>query len=66
MSAQKERFIEGTDGVLIIADWRWWVANEDEIDDWMHDNLTHFVKEGMVITFTDSKELLWFLLRWQQ
>lgn len=61
----RERFIAAPDQVLIIADWRWWVTNQDEIDDWMHDNLKNWKHEGMVLTFYDEKEYMLFLLRWQ-
>lgn len=72
--AQKGRFIhtgpfdeEMPYHYIIIADYRWWAANEREIETWMDHCLPRGRKhvQGMVVVIENEADASNFLLRWQ-
>lgn len=52
--------------VLIIADYRWWTANDTAILDWMDANLPRGRdhQTGMIVSFDSDQDLTIFLLKW--
>lgn len=51
--------------MLFVADYKWWIANQEEIETWMDQNL-RLGKEhlqGMVITFDTNNDRALFMLR---
>lgn len=51
---------------IIIADYRWWVAHEQEIHQWMTLSLPLGIRhhQGMVVTLEHERDVSNFLLRW--
>lgn len=51
---------------LMIQDYRWWVANEREILNWMAEHLPRGIdhQAGMTIDFDTEQDRMMFLLRW--
>lgn len=51
--------------MLFVADYKWWVENQEEIESWMDQNLRlgreHL--QGMVITFDTNDDRALFMLR---
>lgn len=52
---------------IIITDYRWWVANEHEIYNWMRACLPRGIAhhQGMVVVIEHDHDASNFLLRWQ-
>jgi hypothetical protein len=64
------RFMPATLGEIpcvLIADFRWWVRNESEIEPWMDAYLQDGsdARNGMIVEFADQEEMMLFLLTWQ-
>ena len=57
---------EGMSHSLIISDFNNWVDKEKEINEWMEKNLARGVdcRQGMIITFDTTLEMMSFLLKW--
>jgi hypothetical protein len=49
---------------VVIADFAWWVAVEDEVREWCLDNRIRTQQQGMVIQFDDDESFTMFMLRW--
>ena len=51
---------------LIIIDYNWWSANEQEIHEWMAANLPRGIHHrfGMIVSFENDQDRMMFLLRW--
>jgi hypothetical protein len=51
---------------LIIADWQFWLANEDQIEKWVISFLPRGLEhiKGMTVEFDSDNQLTHFLLRW--
>lgn len=65
------RFVESNDGIVgnptfVIADTKWWTANEEELAYWLLENTERGLntREGMILTFASDEEAMWFKLRW--
>ena len=52
--------------ILMIADYKWWTNNENEILMWMEEHLPRGRdhQQGMILSFDGKEDLTWFLLRW--
>ena len=69
MTIPKGRFvvfdkIYGIHRGVVIADFAWWVAVEDEVREWCLDNRIRTQQQGMVIQFDDDESFTMFMLRW--
>jgi hypothetical protein len=49
---------------VVIADFAWWIAVEDEVREWCLDNRIRTQQQGMVIQFDDDESFTMFMLRW--
>jgi len=51
----------------IIADYRFWMNNQVELENWLIDNTKDGVgtQEGMTLNFCNEQEELMFKLRWE-
>jgi hypothetical protein len=51
---------------VIIRDYRWWLENIDQIDEWLDSSGLRpgFKHEGMVLSFDNPTDLSLFILRW--
>jgi hypothetical protein len=49
---------------VVIADFAWWIAVEDEVREWCLDNRIRTQQQGMVIQFDDDESFTMFILRW--
>jgi hypothetical protein len=61
------RFVTSEDDgefIAILKNWRWWVANEAEVLQWLDDNEIYYELSGMVLTLYNKDEFALFLLRW--
>lgn len=65
MHTPLDHFLPVPPNILIISDYNWWIANAEEIEEWMEDNLTDCKRNGMVLEFANDKEYMIFLLKWQ-
>ena len=63
-----QRFLQLKDqnNSLLIVDYDYWNANEEELAKWLHDNTERglYTREGMILYFTTEQEMSWFLLKW--
>lgn len=52
---------------VLICDYNWWMANKDKLEIWLalHTEDGLLTQQGMVLSFKDEKELMWFMMRWQ-
>lgn len=69
MTIPKGRFvvfdkIYGIHRGVVIADFAWWIAVEDEVREWCLDNNIRTQQQGMVIQFDDDESFTMFMLRW--
>ncbi len=69
MTIPKGRFvvfdkIYGIHRGVVIADFAWWIAVEDEVREWCLDNRIRTQQQGMVIQFDDDESFTMFMLRW--
>ena len=69
MITGKQRFVvipadllEGTEKMIILADYNFWADQEDELRHWCHDNNSSFL--GMTVTVPNEQTLTAFCLRW--
>ena len=49
---------------VVIADFAWWIGNEDLVREWCLDNRIRTQQQGMVIQFDDDESFTMFMLRW--
>ncbi len=49
---------------VVIADFAWWIGNEDLVREWCLDNNIRTQQQGMVIQFDDDESFTMFILRW--
>ena len=49
---------------VVIADFAWWIGNEDIVREWCLDNNIRTQQQGMVIQFDDDESFTMFTLRW--
>jgi hypothetical protein len=49
---------------VVIADFAWWIAVEDEVREWCLNNNIRTQQQGMVIQFDDDESFTMFILRW--
>lgn len=49
---------------VVIADFAWWIGNEDLVREWCLDNKIRTQQQGMVIQFDDDESFTMFMLRW--
>lgn len=56
----------GPAAAIMINDWKWWLAVEDEIHAWMDQHLAkgRMSQKGMVIVFSSDQEMTLFMLKW--
>ncbi len=69
MTIPKGRFvvfdkIYGIHRGVVIADFAWWIAVEDEVREWCLNNNIRTQQQGMVIQFDDDESFTMFILRW--
>lgn len=69
MISSKQRFVvipadllEGTEKMIILADYNFWAYKEDELQQWCRANGSSFV--GMTVTVPNERTLTAFCLRW--
>ena len=58
------RLIFAHDLNVIIADYSWYAEREDEIDSWSLEAFGYQPRTGMVLTFRQDCDKMWFTLRW--
>lgn len=51
--------------MLLVADYKWWCNNQEEIESWMTQHLPRGVHhlQGMVIVFDSEEDRMMFMLR---
>lgn len=59
-----EKFIFFKDNYAVISNYRFYVDNEDEIEQWLKENCNQVTREGMVIHFPQAEDRTLFALRW--
>ena len=69
MTISKGRFVAfdrvyGIHRGVVIADFAWWLGNEDLVREWCLDNNIRTQQQGMVIQFDDDESFTMFMLRW--
>ena len=69
MTIPKGRFVVfdqvyGIHRGVVIADFAWWIGNEDLVREWCLDNRIRTQQQGMVIQFDDDESFTMFMLRW--
>lgn len=50
--------------MLLIADYRYWIDNEQEILDWFSESNIKYAQTGMILEFESNEDKMMFLLRW--
>lgn len=68
---KKNRFLPANspvngDILLVIEDFAWFSIHNQDIVDWMRDNLPRGAdhQRGMILTFDNEQQRSWFLLKW--
>ena len=56
--------MEFADTVVVLLDFKWWMAERDTVTKWCSLNLKRWHQEGMIISFDNRKDMTLFLLRW--
>ena len=49
---------------VVIADWKWFVDHEKEINDWLKEMGIVYIVKGMTIGFVNERDYLLFKLKW--
>jgi len=51
--------------MLLVADYKWWNDNREEIESWMQENLPQGIKhlKGMLVVFDCEEDRAMFMLR---
>lgn len=59
------KFIRVTNTCLIIADYQFYAPLTETIDNWCYKTYKYHPRQGLVLNFSNEKDMTFFLLQWE-
>ena len=49
---------------IVISDYKYYVRNQVEIDEWCSENLSYYDRQGVIMSLGSAEDMTLFVLRW--
>lgn len=59
------KFCKANDTTFLILDFGWYASKQEEIDQWCLQAFDYQPRNGMVLQFISTSDIVLFLLKWQ-